>query len=192
MGLLENFKDKIKTEMPQENGVFEEVETDRDSDERESAERDSLDERRAAKPNVKPSTYESPYEGESTTVVRKTRSPDVKRASQAAGTQVRSLPRTQPRVAAMAPGETLVHNARPTSFNDCGLIADRFKGRQPVIIDLTAIRPSEQQRFLDFVAGLTYGLNGEISKISTGVYLITPQGAHVADADRVRFSSRFR
>lgn|GEM_PF-2351250 len=178
MSFLGDLKDKLKLDSLDDE-VYEEIEI---------AEEDSGDELEVASA----APYESPYETDSTSVVRRSRTPDVKRASQAAGAQVRAVPRTKARVAPMTPEQTLVHNARPTSFSDCGLIADRFKGRQPVIIDLTAMPSLEQQRFLDFIAGLIYGLNGEISKVSAGIYLLTPHGAQVSDADRARFSSRNR
>jgi len=182
MSFLEDLKDKLNLDSSLNDEVYEEVEVDEIT--RQS--KDNLEVARTT-------NYESPYENEpSTGVVRRSRTPDVKRASEAAGTQVRAVPRTSTKVATMTPEQTLVHNARPTSFNDCGLIADRFKGRQPVIIDLTAIPLAEQQRFLDFVAGLIYGLNGEISKVSAGIYLLTPHGAQVSETDRARFSTRSR
>ena len=180
MSFLDDLKDKLGVESLNDE-VYEEVE---DVPE-QVAEPDELVVARTAPSH-------SPFSSESSTVIRRQRTPDIKRASAATGTEVRAIPQTDTTVAPMSRENTLVHNARPTSFNDCGLIADRFKGRQPVIIDLTAIAPSEQQRFLDFVAGLIYGLNGEISKVSAGIYLITPHGANVSETDRVRFSTRSR
>jgi len=179
MSFIEDLKEKLRVDSLNDE-VYEEVGI-ADSDPHDV---DELEVARTA--------YESPHGHDSTTVVRRPRTPDVKRASALTGTEVRAVPRTQAKVATMPREQTLVHNARPTSFNDCGLIADRFKGRQPVIIDLTALDASQQQRFLDFVAGLIYGLNGEISKVSSGIYLITPQGATVTDADRARFTVRSR
>jgi len=179
MGFLGNLKDRFKIDSLDDE-VYEEVEIDEEK---------PVDNLRVARTSM---PYESPYETDSTSVVRRTRTPDVKRASQAAGTQVREVPCPKTRVAPMKPEQALVHNARPTSFSDSALIADRFKGRQPVIVDLTAIPLAEQQRFLDFIAGLIYGLNGEICKVSAGIYLLTPQGAQVSDADRARFSTRTR
>ena len=178
MSFLDGIKDKIKHDPPAEEDVLEEFDSYKKS-------RDDLEVERG-------SSYQSPYDQDASGIVRLSRTPDVKRASEAAGTKVRAVPRTEARVAPMKPEQTLVHNARPNSFNDCGLIADRFKGGQPVIIDLDAIPVCERQRFLDFISGLSYGLNGEISKVSAGIYLITPHGAHVSEADRARFSSRSR
>jgi len=181
MSFIDDLKDKFNIDSSLNDEVYEEV----DGDDLETDREDTLEVARTV-------TYESPYEPGPSSVVRRARTPDIKRASEVAGTEVRAVPRTQARVAPMTPEQTLVHNARPTSFNDCGLIADRFKGRQPVIVDLGAIPISDQQRFLDFVAGLIYGLNGEISRVSTGIYLLTPHGAQVSDTDRARFSTRSR
>ena len=139
--------------------------------------------------------YESPYgDGETSNVVRRPRTPDVRRASAASGAPLRDVAQEQraPRIEPRSAGQALVHNARPTSFNDCGLIADRYKGGQPVIVDLNSIPEIDRQRFLDFVAGLIYGLNGEINKVSAGIYLIAPHGSYVSEADRARFTPRQR
>ena len=180
MGFLGSFKDKFATDQAE----------DMSGDEVDGS-RVPGDDLVVDRPE-RPTSYESPYDADARTVVRRARTPDVKRASEAAGTTLRAVPRTNASVSPMSTDQMLVHNARPTSFSDCGLIADRFKGRQPVIIDLGGIVPEEQQRFLDFVAGLIYGLNGEISKVSHAIYLITPHGAHVSEADRARFSARSR
>ncbi|MCL2024274.1 MAG: cell division protein SepF [Coriobacteriia bacterium] len=178
MGFLDDLKEKI--------GIDDTVADDID-DELESPYGRRSD-------NLEVDRYESPYdEGGSSNVVRRSRTPDVRRASVATGAPLRDVPHIRaPRVETRAAGQTLVHNARPTSFNDCGLIADRYKGGQPVIIDLNSIPFDEQRRFLDFVSGLIYGLDGEISKVSAGIYLIAPQGSHVSDADRARFAQRQR
>jgi cell division inhibitor SepF len=179
MGFIDDLKEKLRVDSLNDE-VYEEIESTPDDTGTEELE------------VARTATYESPHGTDSSTVVRRPRTPDVKRASELTGGTVREVPRTAAKVAPMAREQTLIHNARPTSFNDCGLIADRFKGRQPVIIDLTAIPLPEQQRFLDFIAGLIYGLNGEISKVSVGIYLITPHGSAISDVDRARFSSRTR
>ncbi|MEY3575323.1 MAG: hypothetical protein RLZZ88_466 [Actinomycetota bacterium] len=68
---------------------------------------------------------------------------------------------------------------KPTSYDHCREIADRFKGGQPVILNLIATDKVERRRIIDFAAGMVYGLNGSIDVVSTRVFRLTPNGVRL-------------
>ena len=68
---------------------------------------------------------------------------------------------------------------KPTSYEHCREIADRFKGGQPVILSLIATDKVERRRIIDFAAGMVYGLNGSIDVVSRSVFRLTPNGVRL-------------
>jgi cell division inhibitor SepF len=68
---------------------------------------------------------------------------------------------------------------KPTSYEHCREIADRFKGGQPVILNLIATDKVERRRIIDFAAGMVYGLNGSIDLVTSKVFRLTPNGVRL-------------
>jgi cell division inhibitor SepF len=58
-------------------------------------------------------------------------------------------------------------------------VADRFKRRQPVILNLQRADDDLSKRMVDFCAGLTYALDGEMHPIVDGLFLLTPSEVEV-------------
>jgi cell division inhibitor SepF len=79
-----------------------------------------------------------------------------------------------------------VHLIAPRSFNDAQQIADRFKASVPVIINLQGAEPELSKRLIDFGSGLTYALDGGMSRIAEKVFLLTPRNVEVSAEDRAR------
>ncbi len=63
---------------------------------------------------------------------------------------------------------------KPRSFNNSTEVADELKQRRPVIIDVGALDPDEARRVVDFIAGTVYGVDGNMQKVSGGIFLATP------------------
>lgn len=63
---------------------------------------------------------------------------------------------------------------KPKSFNNSTEVADELKQRRPVIIDVGALDPDEARRVVDFIAGTVYGVDGNMQKVSGGIFLATP------------------
>jgi len=72
----------------------------------------------------------------------------------------------------------------PTSFNDVQEMADRFKGKQPVIVNLQGQDAELSRRIIDFASGVCYGGGGQMERITHQVYLLTPSDVEVSDEDR--------
>ena len=63
---------------------------------------------------------------------------------------------------------------KPKCFNNSTEAADQIKLRRPVILDVGGLDPEEARRVVDFIAGTVYGLNGDIQKVSGGIFIATP------------------
>ena len=77
-----------------------------------------------------------------------------------------------------------VHVVEPKSFNDAEQIGAKFKNDTPVIVNLQNIERDLAKRLIDFVSGLTYGLDGGIQRVAEMVFLLTPANVEVSAEDR--------
>ncbi len=126
-------------------------------------------------------TYTSPYGAEPLSVKRVRREPDIARARDA--TPLRSVPNPAERPAAP---QVKIHTIEPRTYAEAQSIADKFKAGQPVIVNLLGTDAELCKKLLDFAAGLTYGLDGSIQKVSDKVYMLSPRNVDVSVGDRVR------
>ena len=74
----------------------------------------------------------------------------------------------------------------PRSFNDAQEIADKFKRSIPVILNLQTTDTDLSKRLIDFGSGLTYALDGGMSRIADKVFLLTPRNVEVSAEERAR------
>ena len=80
------------------------------------------------------------------------------------------------------------HVVAPRSFLDAPQVADRFKSKQPVIVNLQGVERDLSRRLVDFASGLCYGLGGQMEKVATDVFLLTPADVEVSAEERQRLS----
>lgn len=78
----------------------------------------------------------------------------------------------------------------PTSFNQAQEVADKYKGSQPVIMNLQAADKDLSRRLIDFASGLCYGLGGQMERVANQVYLLTPTNVEVSPEERRRLHER--
>jgi len=78
----------------------------------------------------------------------------------------------------------------PENFNQAQEVGDRFKASQPVILNLQAADKTLSRRLLDFSSGLCYALGGNMEKVATQVYLLTPTNVEVSLDERRRLAER--
>ena len=69
---------------------------------------------------------------------------------------------------------------KPRCFNNTTEVADQIKQRRPVILDVGNLDPEEARRVVDFIAGTVYGLNGDIQKVSGGIFVATPASYEIS------------
>lgn len=80
----------------------------------------------------------------------------------------------------------------PKQFGDAQLIAEHFRDGVPVIINLTQMSDADARRLIDFASGLSLGLYGRIERVTSKVFLLSPEniatsgqaGAEHASNDR--------
>ncbi|WP_405732982.1 cell division protein SepF [Streptomyces sp. NBC_01537] len=94
---------------------------------------------------------------------------------------------TDPRIRVAAESATdqgrRIATVTPDGFRDARGIGELFRDGVPVIVNLTAMEPSDAKRVVDFAAGLTFGLRGSIERVATRVFLLTPADYTVVNAD---------
>lgn len=78
----------------------------------------------------------------------------------------------------------------PSSFNDAQEVADKFKINVPVILNLQGVERDLARRIIDFASGLCYGLGGQMERVATQVYLLTPSDVEVSPEERRRLHER--
>ncbi len=69
--------------------------------------------------------------------------------------------------------------AKPEKREDLIGIADSLLDRKTVILNLEYV-PNETRRFVDFLSGVAYALNGQVKKIAVHTFLLIPGGLDVS------------
>lgn len=67
----------------------------------------------------------------------------------------------------------------PSNYNQAKEIGEAFREGIPVIMNLTNLADSEARRMIDFAAGLIFGLQGSIEKVTNRVFLLSPKTVQV-------------
>lgn len=75
------------------------------------------------------------------------------------------------------------------TFDDVEAVAARYRSGQPVLFDLAGADRVDARRVVDFVSGLTYALDGSLTKVGARAFLLVPDGLELADDERGRLST---
>ena len=73
-----------------------------------------------------------------------------------------------------------------TSFNDAAKVGEPFRDGDAVVFELTDADKATAKRFIDFAAGLCFGLEGRMLNLTKGldterkVFSIVPKSADIA------------
>jgi cell division inhibitor SepF len=79
-----------------------------------------------------------------------------------------------------------VHLVIPRNFNDAQQVADQFKRKVPVILNLQSTDHELSKRMIDFCSGLTYAMDGGMQRIAEKIFLLTPRNVEVSAEERAR------
>ncbi|WP_114907808.1 cell division protein SepF [Ornithinimicrobium murale] len=71
---------------------------------------------------------------------------------------------------------TTIH---PRTYNEAKNIGEAFRGGIPVIMNLSDMDDADAKRLVDFAAGLAFGLHGTIERVTSKVFLLSPQHVEV-------------
>ncbi len=67
---------------------------------------------------------------------------------------------------------TTIH---PRTYNEAKTIGENFRDGMPVIMNLTDMSDADAKRLVDFAAGLVFGLRGSIERVTSKVFLLSPE-----------------
>lgn len=86
-----------------------------------------------------------------------------------------------PQFAAPAQMKMIVYH--PVSFEDTKNIIDSMKSGKPVVVNITEIDTASAIRILDFLSGAAYAIDGNMCKVSNGIFIVSPNGLDIIGND---------
>lgn len=63
---------------------------------------------------------------------------------------------------------------KPERFEDASTIADQLNAKRTVVLNLESIGKEVSRRLIDFLSGVAYANNGQIKRVATSTFIITP------------------
>ena len=69
---------------------------------------------------------------------------------------------------------------RPKSVEEGREICDTLLSGRAVVINLEGINMDVAQRIIDFTSGACYSMNGNLQKISSYIFIVTPQSVELS------------
>lgn len=79
----------------------------------------------------------------------------------------------------------------PRTYNEARTIGEHFRDGVPVIMNLSEMEDLDAKRLVDFAAGLIFGLRGTIERVTSKVFLLSPQNVNVTAEDKERIAGGF-
>jgi cell division inhibitor SepF len=79
---------------------------------------------------------------------------------------------------------------QPETFDDAREVCDHLKNKKPVVVNLEGLNKETAQRVVDFLSGSVYGLDGDIQKVSSGIFLIAPNNVDIMGDYKDELKSR--
>ncbi|SKC87317.1 cell division protein SepF [Maledivibacter halophilus] len=68
----------------------------------------------------------------------------------------------------------------PMDFEEAPDIVDNLKNRKPVIINLEKLDQELAKKIFDFLNGAIYALDGQIQKVSKGIFILAPNNIDIS------------
>ena len=69
---------------------------------------------------------------------------------------------------------------KPNNFEDARAIADHLNEKRTVVLNLEAASKEVARRLVDLLNGVAYANGGQLKKVSTNTYIITPYNVNVS------------
>ncbi|GAA4406447.1 cell division protein SepF [Fodinibacter luteus] len=76
-------------------------------------------------------------------------------------------------------GLSRITTIHPRTYNEAKTIGENFRDGVPVIMNLTDMSDADAKRLVDFAAGLVFGLHGSIERVTSKVFLLSPETVEV-------------
>lgn len=84
---------------------------------------------------------------------------------------------------------TRIETVTPRTYNDARTVGEHFRGRVPVIMNLSEIDDDDAKRLVDFAAGLVFAVHGTLNRVTSKVFLLSPSSVTVTDEDKQRIAA---
>lgn len=84
-----------------------------------------------------------------------------------------------------------IATVHPSTYNEARVIGEAFRDGVPVIVNLTHMGEADARRMVDFSAGLVFGLNGAIERVTPRVFLLTPATVEIDNGEQAEDGGRF-
>ena len=84
---------------------------------------------------------------------------------------------------------TRIITVHPRTYNEARTIGEHFRDNVPVIMNLSEMEDADAKRLVDFAAGLIFGLRGTIERVTSKVFLLSPQNVNVTAEDKERIAA---
>ena len=84
---------------------------------------------------------------------------------------------------------TRIVTVHPRTYNEARTIGEHFRDGVPVIMNLSDMEDTDAKRLVDFAAGLIFGLQGTIERVTSKVFLLSPKNVSVAQEDKERIAA---
>ncbi|NTW39485.1 MAG: cell division protein SepF [Cellulomonadaceae bacterium] len=91
---------------------------------------------------------------------------------------------------APAPELRRITTVHPRSYNDARVIGEAFRSGTPVIMNLSEMTDADAKRLVDFSAGLIFGLHGAIERVTSKVFLLSPEHVEITGEEQAAGGER--
>ncbi len=68
---------------------------------------------------------------------------------------------------------------QPESFEEARDITNHLKSRKPIVVNLESVEKQVARRIIDFLSGAVFALDGDIQKVSNGIFVIAPNNVDI-------------
>ena len=68
---------------------------------------------------------------------------------------------------------------KPERFEDASTIADQLNAKRTVVLNLESTGKEVSRRLIDFLSGVAYANNGQIKRVATSTFIITPYNVEI-------------
>ena len=82
-----------------------------------------------------------------------------------------------------SPQQMKVVVIQPASFEEARDITNHLKSKKPIVVNLESVDKAVARRIVDFLSGAVYALDGDIQKVSNGIFLIAPNNVGIMGDD---------
>jgi len=72
----------------------------------------------------------------------------------------------------------------PRTYSEARSIGEQYRQGNPVIMNLSDMEETERKRLVDFASGLVFGLRGSIERVTSKVFLLSPENVSVSNDEK--------